>query len=120
MDLHLKATGIAHTPAIDAYVEEKIGGLEKYLEHVATPHKAQVEIGKTTKHHKNGPVMSCHAHLRLPGEMLHAKAEATDLYAAIDVARADLQRQIVKYKEKRESAPGEEPATKEGGEEEEA
>lgn len=51
--------------------------------------------------------MSCHVHLRLPGEVLHATAEATDLYAAIDVARADLQRQIVKYKEKRERGPGE-------------
>jgi putative sigma-54 modulation protein len=101
MDLHVKAIGIEHTEAIDTYVEEKIGGLEKFLTKVPTPHDARIEIGKTSSHHKNGAVMMCHAHLSVPGAMLHAESDKEDLYAAIDEVKDELERQIIKYKEQR-------------------
>lgn len=103
MDIQVKATGIEHTPAIDAYAEEKIGSLEKFLQRVNTPHTVVIELSKTSNHHKNGPVFSCHAHLTVPHETMHAEAEAADLYAAIDEVHDDLQRQIIKYKEIRAS-----------------
>lgn len=103
MDIQIKATGIEHTAAIDMYAEEKIGSLEKFLQKVNTPHAVLVEFGKTSNHHKNGPVFSCHAHLTVPHETMHAESEAVDLYAAIDEVRDDLERQIIKYKEIRAS-----------------
>ncbi|TAL20194.1 ribosome-associated translation inhibitor RaiA [Patescibacteria group bacterium] len=101
MDTDIKTTNIELTPSIAAYIEDKIGGLEKYLKRVGSPHVVHVEAGKNTKHHRHGPVMFCHAHLSIPGATLHAKAEANDLYAAIDLAREELERQIVRYKEKK-------------------
>jgi len=111
MDINIKALEIEHTEAIDAYVEEKVGKLEKFLQSVQTPHSAHVEIGKSTGHHKNGAVMTCHVHLTLPGTTLHAENEATDLYAAIDMAADDLERQIVKFKETRGGNEREEEVT---------
>lgn len=101
MEIHLKMLGIEHTAAIDAYVEDKVGKLEKFLQSVGTPHEIQVEIGKSNNRHKSGITMTCHMHLRLPGATLNAETEAEDLYAAIDSAHEDIERQIVKYKETR-------------------
>ena len=101
MDIRIKASGIAHTAAIDAYIEKKIGALKKYLAHIRPPHSAYVEVGKTSARHEQGDVMTCHAHLSLPRKALHAHAEAVDLYAAIDRVRDELERQIVRYKERR-------------------
>lgn len=101
MELNVKMLEIERTDAIDAYIEGKVGKLERFLQSVQNPHVAHVEAGRNTGHHKSGPVMTCHIHLTVPGATLHAESEATDLYAAIDLAADDLERQIVKYKETR-------------------
>jgi putative sigma-54 modulation protein len=101
MDIKIKASEIEHTAAIDGYIEKKIGRLEKFMKNVRGPHVAQIEIGKNSAHHKNGPVMTCHVHLSIPGASLNSERDAIDLYAAIDLASDDIERQIVKYKETR-------------------
>jgi len=97
MKISIKATGIELTPAIEAAVEEKIGGLDKFLGGIID---AVVEVGKSTKHHQKGPYFRAEADLRVSGKIIRAEAETEDLYMAITKLKDELQQEIKKYKEK--------------------
>ena len=51
MKINIKATNIELTLAISAYAEKKIRTLKKFLD--VPDAVAQVEVGKSTKHHKS-------------------------------------------------------------------
>lgn len=83
------------TDALKAYVEEKINSVEKFT----VPHEeevplAEVEIGKTTKHHNVGDVFRAEVNLSVRGRGYRAVSEKNDLYAAIDDVRNELVREI--------------------------
>src|SRR3989344_8055041 len=100
MRINIKATGIELTPAISDYVNKKISTLEKYMTGDAV---AQVEVGKSTKHHKNGNVFRAEVHIIGGGLDLYAVSEKDDLYAAIDVVRDEIVHNVVHTKNKRET-----------------
>lgn len=101
MRINIKTTNIELTTALSAYVEEKLRSVEKF----AMPHKsetltAEVEIGKTTKHHQSGDVFCAEVNLLVRGKYFRATSEKDDLYAAIDDMRNELVRELTSYKEK--------------------
>lgn len=96
----LKVSNFVRTDAIENYLTKKLGVLDRYLVSVPLPHEAHVEIGKETQHRKKGPHFKCEINLTLPKHTLRAEALAVSLYAAIDIAVAELKRQIVKFKER--------------------
>lgn len=103
MQIKIKATNMDLTDALKAYVEEKINSVEKFT----VPHEkevplAEVEIGKTTKHHNVGDVFRAEVNLSVRGKRYRAVSEKDDLYAAIDDVRNELVREInsVKGKER--------------------
>ena len=98
MNINIKATGIALTPAISDYVYKKISSVEKYLSKKGPTASAQVEVGKTTKHHKSGDVFKAEVRLIGGGLDMYAVEEAEDLYAAIDLVEAEITRGILKTK----------------------
>lgn len=98
MNINIKATGIALTPAISDYVYKKISSVEKYLSKKGPTTSAQVEVGKTTKHHKSGDVFKAEVRLIGGGLDIYAIEEAEDLYAAIDLVEAEITRGILKTK----------------------
>ena len=100
MRINIKATGIELTPAISDYVNKKISTLEKYMTGDAV---AQVEVGKSTKHHKNGNVFRAEVHIIGGGLDLYAVSEKDDLYAAVDVVRDEIVHNVVHTKTKRET-----------------
>ncbi|MBX4206436.1 HPF/RaiA family ribosome-associated protein, partial [Candidatus Parcubacteria bacterium] len=53
MRINIKATGIELTPAITDYAERKVAMLDKYIAR-GTDAVAQIEVGKSTRHHKSG------------------------------------------------------------------
>lgn len=85
------------TDAIKTYVGDKLGALDNLASDPSV--EARVEVGKSTTHHKNGPFMRCEVNLSVPGASLRAEVEKEDLYEAIDVATADLKRQLVERKD---------------------
>lgn len=102
MQISIKATGIELTQAIGNYVNEKIGGLEKYLKRLDQGAvEARVEVGKTTRHHNKGDIFRAEINLTLPGGVLRAEEENSDLYASIDLMHDEIKRQIVSFKDKR-------------------
>jgi putative sigma-54 modulation protein len=63
----------------------------------------EVEIGRTTKHHQAGDIFRAEINLSINGKLFRVESEQESLYAAIDEVRDDLEREIKKFKEKRET-----------------
>lgn len=103
MKINIKATGIQLTPAITSYVEKKISAIEKYLDKNQKETVAQVEVGKSTKHHKSGEVFLAEVHLSGVGLDLYAVSEQIDLYSAIDLVKDEIVQNLVQLKGKRQT-----------------
>ena len=99
MNIKIKTTNFGLTPAIQTYVEEKIGSLEKLLPNDSSI-SADVEIGKTTNHHNKGDIFKAEVNLVISGRLRRAVAEEWDLRVAIDKVKDELQREIKSSKEK--------------------
>lgn len=103
MKIRIKATNLELTPAIEEYIETKIeslGRLMKRFKDRGVP-KMEVEIARTTKHHKKGDVFYAEINLYLPGKDLRAEYSASDIQAAIDKVKDKLKIEIERYKEKK-------------------
>ncbi len=101
MRINIKTTNIELTTALSAYVEEKLRSVEKF----AVPHKsedpiAEVDIGKSTRHHQSGDVFCAEVNIIVRGKHFRATSEKDDLYAAIDDMRNELVRELTSHKEK--------------------
>ena len=83
MKINTKTTNISLTPAISEYIEKRIGSLDKFYKEEEDI-VVNVEVGKTTEHHKSGDIFRAEIHLRSRGNEYYASAETEDLYAAID------------------------------------
>lgn len=112
MKINIKASNLDLTPAISQYIEEKIGGLEKFIsgdeskqwdEHRQAAVEADVEIARTTAHHRSGDVFRAEVNLKLPGRIVRAEAEEWDIRVAIDKVKDELQIEAKKYKSKQET-----------------
>lgn len=101
MNLNIKSTNMRMTPAIKSYVEEKVALIEKLIDPADTSVGANVEVGRTTKHHQSGDVFRAEINLHIAGRNLRAVSKQQDLYAAIDEMKDDVTRQLRVGKRKR-------------------
>ncbi len=93
MKINIKATNISLTPAISEYIEKKINTLNKFYkedEEIII----NVEVGKTTEHHKSGDIFRAEIHIRSRGNEYYATAETEDLYASIDQVKNNIVREL--------------------------
>ena len=85
MTLNIRHRHVELTEAITVYVQDKMDGLTRYADMVR---HIDVEVGKTTTHHKHGQVFLCRAIIELyDGRVLRIDRETTNLYKAIDKVR---------------------------------
>ena len=104
MKINIKATGIELTQAISDYVYKRILPIEKYLDKKGGSDTiVQVEVGKSTHHHKAGNVFRAEVHITGTGLDVYAVSEMEDLYAAIDVVRDEMVHNVIQLKGKRET-----------------
>lgn len=101
MNIQIKTRDIELTPSIEAYVTKKLIPLKKFLKDAPDDLYVNVEVGKTTRHHKNGDVFKADANMQYAGKTLYASVEKDDLFAAIDELKDELTSEITKIKEKR-------------------
>jgi len=101
MKINIKAINLDLTPALNQYIEEKIGSLSKFLKNyeVDSEIQARVEVARSTKHHHRGNVFKAEINLDLPKKILRSVVEKEDIRMAINGARDELQREIKKRKE---------------------
>jgi ribosomal subunit interface protein len=84
------------TEAIQSYIDEKTAALTKVYDNII---QIDVELDKNL-HHNKGDVFHVRMNVAVPNELLHAEEVQPDLYAAIDICRDEIDRQLRKYKEK--------------------
>ncbi len=101
MQIKIKATNLLLTAAISDYVKKRVNTLGKFLGKDEMAALAEVEVGKITRHHKQGEVFKAEINLNVPGWQLRAVSEGEDLYAAIDDAKEEIEREIISYKDKK-------------------
>lgn len=101
MQIKIKTTNISLTDALSAYVDEKFQGIEKFMvSHQEENPFLEVEIGKTTNHHRSGDIYSTKVSTEVRGKIFRAMSEKEDLYAAIDDVRDEFLRVINSHKDK--------------------
>lgn len=101
MNIKIHSKNFEITPAIDEYVMKKISSLEKFLDG-KDGSLCEVEVGKTSEHHKSGDIYKAEVNIMEPGnKQVYVVAEEFDLYAAIDKVRDEAERAIVSRKNKR-------------------
>lgn len=100
MIINIKVTNIELTPAIEKYVNRKVGGLKRFAKD-REEISAYVEVGKTTNHHKQGELYKAEINLSLDGKKFFTDSEKEDLYSAIDEAENDIIRKITYKKDKK-------------------
>jgi putative sigma-54 modulation protein len=101
MKINLKARNLEITPAINDYVEKRLCHAEKFIGREADSAVLEVEIEKTSNHHKEGEIFAVEVKTHLSHRDVYAKSEREDLYQAIDAVENDLVRILEEGKAKR-------------------
>lgn len=99
MNINIKATGISLTPAISEYADKKTRMLEKFFGKESEV-LINIEVGKTTKHHKSGDVFRAEMRVVANGKDYYSVVETEDLYAAIDEVKDEIAYQLSSKKKK--------------------
>jgi len=99
---NIKTTNTELTDALQNYVDEKIGQLERHLG--KEPTNIDVELERMTGH-QSGQIFRCEINIALPGEksILRAESSETDMYAAIDTCIPKIKEQLERERDRRET-----------------
>jgi putative sigma-54 modulation protein len=97
MRLQVKGKNVEVSEAIRSYAEEKLGRLDRQL---ADPTRVELELAVE----KNPSIADNHvaeATIWTKGPVLRAKEASTDMRASIDLLADKLERQVIRYRQKR-------------------
>jgi len=100
MKINIRANNLKLTPAIKAYIEDKMKMVEKYLGKLKVVN-CDFEVELTTKHHHKGDIFRAEVNLMIAKDLLRVEKLEADLYKAIDKVKDHLVDVIKKHKEKR-------------------
>ena len=104
MNIIIKGTNLELHNDLKEYVNEKIGGLKKFIENENMDSSsviARVELAKTTRHHQHGDIYKAEVNLQLPGKMIRGVEESDDIYKSIDSVKDELREMINSYKKEK-------------------
>jgi len=85
MKIIIKTKNLKLTGVLKEYVNKKINSLERFLEEENFLVKAQIEIEKTTLHHKKGPFFRTECQIQLPGKDVRVESVSENLYLSIAI-----------------------------------
>ncbi len=91
MEMHITSLKFELTPELKKYVEDKLQRLEQRDSHII---KLDVSL------HIENVTHTAEGTIQLRGSKLHAKADSSDMYSAIDLLEDKLVKLITKHKEK--------------------
>ncbi|MDD2731435.1 MAG: ribosome-associated translation inhibitor RaiA [Candidatus Portnoybacteria bacterium] len=101
MKIIFKSSNFSLTPALESYLRKKINTLGKFLKSFNEEAiKFEAEVGRTTRHHKQGTIFRAEINLSIGGKFFRAEEESDDIYSAIDEVRDELEQEIKKFKTK--------------------
>ena len=103
MKIKEKGTNMTITSDIKDYLYKKLAHLEKFINPADESVLCEVELGKTTNHHKNGDVFRTEISLHIAGKNLRAESEMDELFASIDIAKDEMVRSLQVNKDRKVS-----------------
>ncbi|MBU4274604.1 ribosome-associated translation inhibitor RaiA [Patescibacteria group bacterium] len=105
MKIIIRSKNIEPSKSIDTFIEEKIGGLKKFINilrkegTIGKPLvEVFVEVEKETRHHQKGPFFRVEVQMHLPGKSIRCEATREDLRSAIVEVKDEMQQEIKRYK----------------------
>lgn len=101
MQFSTKATNIELSQAIDDYLDKKLSVLDKHIDSSDESANAQIELEKTTEHHRSGDIFRAEINLHIAGKNMRVDETAGDLYSAIDSMKDGIARELTSYKKKK-------------------
>ncbi|MBI4098921.1 ribosome-associated translation inhibitor RaiA [Candidatus Parcubacteria bacterium] len=101
MKLQVKVTNLQLTDSIRAHIFERLGSLDRVVRTWGREVEGHLEIGRTTRHHRQGAVYKAELNVRFPGGMVRVVREGEDVHAVVDELRDEMLQEIAKYKGKR-------------------
>ncbi len=100
MTIKIKNTNIVHNQLLRSFIDKKVKSLNKFLPKDFDA-VVEVEVGRTTKHHKTGDIFRAEIQIQVPGgKMLRGVSERESIQASVVEAKGELEVQFDKYKEK--------------------
>ncbi len=101
MRIEIKGATIL-TPALKEYIAKKFQQISRFVKREEREGESTlfVEVAKTTKHHKKGPVFYAEATLRLAKNVLRAESVGSDMQSALDQLKGVFKREVLRHKEK--------------------
>jgi ribosomal subunit interface protein len=100
MNINIKTTNITLTEAISDYTSKRLDAITQLLKDDPTV-RFDVELAKTSNHHKNGDIFRAEILVVGKNKDLYAASEEEDLYKAIDMVRDEMLREVRQGKEKK-------------------
>lgn len=97
MSLQITGKNIDLTDALKEYVEKKVSDLEKYGFDLI---QVDVELDTSTHHNKGEDVHHARMNAKIPHEYFSVEAEKSDMYAAIDKCRDEMDKKFRHLKTK--------------------
>lgn len=101
MRISLQGSKLLLTDALKEYVTKRLMPLERYLKRFERDGDVllEVEIARSTRHHRKGDVYYIELNLSLPKKMIRIEQDDADVRAGIDVAHQRLKAAVEAYKE---------------------
>ncbi|MCX6716901.1 MAG: ribosome-associated translation inhibitor RaiA [Candidatus Taylorbacteria bacterium] len=99
MNIAIKGTSLTLTESITTYVNTRFGAVSKFVD--SDDVICHVEVGRTTRHHKNGDIFRAEVRVIIGGKEHYVTSEKEDLYVAIDEVKDSLMRDIALSKVKK-------------------
>jgi ribosomal subunit interface protein len=100
MNINIKTTNITLKSDIEDYLNKKLVTLKKLVDFDDENVFAQVELAKTTNHHKSGNFFRAEINLRIGKKRFRVVSEKEDIKAAIDDMKDVLSQEIKSQQEK--------------------
>ncbi|MFC1700652.1 ribosome hibernation-promoting factor, HPF/YfiA family [Patescibacteria group bacterium] len=105
MKINIKGTNIKLTTSIYQNIEDKIGGLKRFVKRIDPELiEARVEVGKITRKQRQGEIFRAEVNLNLNGQFLRAEETGESLIETIDLVKDKLAGEIKSLKDKRMTA----------------
>ena len=87
MKINTKGTNIDISNNVRDYLEKKLSSIEKFLDNDSM---IDVELKKTTNHHKSGDIFGAEINVWNKGKLNRVERSSADLYSAIDLVQDEL------------------------------
>ena len=95
-----KATDMELSASVEEYIGKKMAALDKIVTHFDGVATAEVEAGRTTRHHRSGAVFRVEIMVHVKKKDLRAEATGKTVLEAMDKAQDDMRTELERFKEK--------------------